>query len=152
MKRKREKDNKHYILGKYSAYLTENMSMVFIFLIIVTIALSSFIKVYTLDRESNEKLMANIIAQNLVEYGKDTKVRYDDVLTNLGAKKVHGKYYFYYDMDWKVMKEKEESRYYVALNIGGEQMMSGKLKNIQVNVYRQGYRDKLIYSLSAKAY
>lgn len=152
MKRKRGKDNKHYILGKYSAYLTENMSMVFIFLIIVTIALSSFIKVYALDRQSKEQLMANIVAQNLIEYGKDTQIRYNDVLTNLGAKKMHGKYYFYYDTDWKVMKEKKKSKYYVCLSIEEEQMISGVLKDIQVNVYREGYSDELIYSLSAKAY
>lgn len=150
MKHKRGK--KHYILGKYSAYLTENMSMVFIFLIIVTIALSSFLKVYTLQRKSNEQLMANIIAQNLIEYGKDTQLRYNDLLVELGAKELHDKYYFYYNTDWQKIRDEEKSRYYVELDVEEEKMLSGVLKNIRVNVYREGYSDELIYSLSAKAY
>ena len=150
MKHKRGK--KHYILGKYSAYLTENMSMVFIFLIIVTIALSSFLKVYALERKSNEQLMANIIAQNLIEYGKDTQLRYNDLLVELGAKELHDKYYFYYNTDWQKIRDEEKSRYYVELDVEEEKMLSGVLKNIRVNVYREGYSDELIYSLSAKAY
>ncbi len=152
MKHKRGKGNKHYILGKYSAYLTENMSMVFIFLIIVTIALSSFLKVYALERKSNEQLMANIIAQNLIEYGKDTQLRYNDLLVELGAKELHDKYYFYYNTDWQKIRDEEKSRYYVELDVEEEKMLSGVLKNIRVNVYREGYSDELIYSLSAKAY
>lgn len=147
------KRKKVYILGKYSPYLTENMVMVLIFLIIVVVALSSFIKVHALERASNEQLMANITAQNLIEYCKATQIRHEDLLMNLGAKKFHGKYYFYYDSDWKEIEQKEQGSYITEVVIEEEKFASGVLKDIQVNVYRVQLSDReMIYSLSAKAY
>lgn len=144
---------KTHILGRYSAYLTENITMLLILLVIVSVGISSFMKVQTLKRESREQLMADITAQNLIEYGKATQIRYEDILMNLGAEKSDEKYYFYYDNDWKKLKGMESYAYIVEIVVKEEQLESGALKDIQVNVYRvQAEKKRMIYSLSAKAY
>lgn len=147
------KRKKTPILGKYSAYLTENMIMIVVLLIIVSVTLSAFMKVQSLSRESKEQLMANIMAQNFIEYGKATQIRYDDVLMNLGAERAEEKYYFYYDRDWNKVKKIEECRYIAEINVKEEELTSGPLKNIQVNIYKvEADKEPMIYSLSAKAY
>lgn len=147
------KRKKTHILGKHSAYLTENMTMILILLIIVTVTLSAFIKVKSLAGESKEQLMANVTAQNLIEYGKATQIRYDDVLMNLGAAKAEEQYYFYYDSDWKKVKKINGYKYVAAVDIQQEQLAGGPLKNIRVNVYKvEADKEFMIYSLSAKAY
>lgn len=147
------KIKKKSILGRHSAYLTENILMLFVLLVVVSITLVSFIKVRKLEIEGQEQLMANVTAQNLVEYGKATHIRYRDILANLGAEQIDEKYYFYYDSDWKQMKEIWKCTYIEEVVIKEEQLASGVLKTIQVNVYRSQIDERhIIYSLSAKAY
>lgn len=147
------KIRKKNILGRHSAYLTENILMLFVLLVIVSITLMSFIKVRELEIEGQEQLMATVTAQNLVEYGKATHIRYKDILVNLGAEQNDEKYYFYYDNDWKQIKEMWQCTYIEEVIIKEEQLASGVLKKIQVNVYQQQVDERhIIYSLSARAY
>ncbi len=141
------------IWGKHSAYLTENIIMLFVLLVIVSVTLSSFIKVRRLEQESREQLMANITAQNLVEYGKAMPSNYEEILMNLGGEYIEGKYYFYYDSDWKRLKEKQSYMYIEEVVIRDEELLSGTLRTIQVNVYDREVDEKyMIYNLMAKVY
>lgn len=147
------KIKKKNILGRHSAYLTENIIMLFVLLVIVSVSLVSFMKVQKLEIEGQEQLMANVTAQNLIEYGKATHICYSGILMNIGAEQIGEKYYFYYDSDWKQIKEIWQCTYIEEVVVKEEQLAGGILKRLQVNVYKnQVDEGHIIYSLSARAY
>ena len=138
---------------RYTTFLIENLTMLLVLLVAIIITLTGFLKATNYKVQVKEQLEANLIAQILLEYGKATQLDYTQVLGELRASKLGDSYYFYYDKEWVFTESIDEAAYIAELEISDDILESKKLKNLQVNVYKENVKSKnIIYSLSGKAY
>lgn len=117
----------------------KNLMLLLGLIVVVSMTLISLFKAYSYSVRTSEKLEAHLMAQSLVEYGKEIQVEETR--------------YFYYDKAWNGVEDLQGAEYIAELVIKSDDLQSQKLKSIQVNVYKEEVAGgHVIYSLSAKIY